>query len=116
MSDIKFKPSVFKLPTSKEKLSSKNDISLSTRPSQPLFSLGFHYFQHRTKSAMNITNNLETKNKFYNIVNDFDPDNLKIKESMTSGYYKFWEMLSLFGLAEKDKIVYGAIAEDQVHL
>lgn len=111
-----FKPSVFKLPTSKDNISNiiktyKNDIKIANSYSQPLFSFGFHSFQHRTKSAMNITNNLETNKKFYNIVNIFDPDNIKVKETLSSGYYKLWEMLSLFDLASKDKIVYGAIGE-----
>ena len=111
-----FKPSAFELPKSKDNIQNviktyKNDVQISNSYSQPLFSLGFHSFQHRTKSAINITNNLETKKKFYNIVNNFDPDNLKIKDTLSSGYYKMWEMLSLFNLASKDKIVYGAIAE-----
>lgn len=111
-----FIPSVFKLPETKEKINiivknNKNDVKIANSYSQPLFSLGFHSFQHRTKSAMNITNNLETKKKFYNIVNDIDPDNLKIKDTISDGYYKLWEMLSLFDLANKDKIIYGAIAE-----
>ena len=111
-----FKPSVFKLPNSKDNISNiikthKNDVKIANSYAQPLFSLGFHSFQHRTKSAMNITNSLETKKKFYNIVNNFDPDTLKIKDTLSGGYYKMWEMLSLFDLASKDKIVYGAIAE-----
>jgi hypothetical protein len=111
-----FKPSTFKLPSSKDKISDfikkyKNDVKVANTYSQPLFSLGFHSFQHRTKSAMNITNNLETKKKFYNIVNNFDPESMKIKDTLSDGYYKLWEMLSLFDLASKDKIVYGAIAE-----
>jgi len=111
-----FKPSVFKLPESKDNINSiiktyKNDVKIANSYSQPLFSLGFHSFQHRTKSAMNITSKLETKKKFYNIVNNFDPDTLNVKETVSGGYYKMWEMLSLFDIASKDKIVYGAIAE-----
>ena len=64
-----FKPSVFKLPNSKDNFSNiikthKNDVKIANSYSQPLFSLGFHSFQHRTKSAMNITNSLETKKSF----------------------------------------------------
>ena len=113
---LDLKPSVFQLPKSKDNISNiikthKNDVKIANSYSQPIFSLGFHSFQHRTKSAMNITNNLETKKKFYNIVNNFDPDELKIKDTLTGGYYKMWEMLSLFDLASMDKIIYGAIAE-----
>ena len=116
LSTTVYHPSVFELPKPKDNISNiiktiKNDVKIANSYSQPLFSLGFHSFQHRTKSAMNITKNLETKNKFYNIVNNFDPDELKIKDTLTGGYYKMWEMLSLFDLANKDKIVYGAIAE-----
>jgi 23S rRNA U2552 (ribose-2'-O)-methylase RlmE/FtsJ len=115
-SNTTFQPSVFKIPKSKDNISNiiktyKNDVKKSNSYSQPLFSLGFHSFQHRTKAAMNITENLETKKKFYNIVNNFDPDELKIKETLSSGYYKMWEMLSLFDIGNKDKIVYGAIGE-----
>jgi hypothetical protein len=110
-----FNFTVFKLPRSKDKISNilklKNDVKMSSSYSQPLFSFGFHSFQHRTKSAMNITKNLETKKKFYNIVNNFDPDTLKVKDALSGGYYKMWELLSLFDLGSKDKIVYGAIAE-----
>lgn len=118
MSDTNtFNFTVFKLPSMKEKISNvlklKNDVKIASSYSQPLFSLGFHSFQHRTKSAMNITNNLETKKKFYNIVNNFDPDTLKVKDVLSGGYYKMWELLSLFELGSKDKIVYGAIAEGQ---
>ena len=116
MSDTNtFNFTVFKLPNSKEKISNilklKNDVKMASSYTQPLFSLGFHSFQHRTKSAMNITKNLETKKKFYNIVNNFDPDTLKVKDALSGGYYKMWELLSLFDLGIKDKIVYGAIAE-----
>lgn len=111
MTESNFIPRVFKLPNTNEKLNTKNDIEISSSISQPLFSLGFHSFQHRTKSAMNITKNLETKKKFYNIVNNFDPETIKVKETLSPGYYKFWEILSFFDIANKDKMVYGAIAE-----
>ena len=118
MSSTDFEPTVFKLPDVKEKISEfikryKNDVNITSSYSQPLFSLGFHSFQHRTKSAMNITNSLETKNPFYNIVNNFDPNSLKIKDTVQPDYYKLWEILSLFDLANKNKMVYGAIAEGQ---
>ena len=89
MTEKQFKPQVYKLPKTKDGLEFlkkyKSDIHITSSYAQPLFSLGFHSFQHRTKSAMNITRNLETKNKFYNIVNDFDPDNIKIKNTFIIG-------------------------------
>ena len=36
---------------------------------------------------------------------------LKLRILLSSGYYKMWELMSLFDLADKDKMVYGAIAE-----
>ena len=38
-------------------------IIFSSSILQPQASLGFHYFIHRTKNAMSITNNLKSKNK-----------------------------------------------------
>ena len=104
-------PDIFVLPKNNDKNKFKKNVEISSAILQPKFSLGFHSFQHRTKNAMNITNKLETKNKFYNIVNSFDPEKIDIKKTISSGYYKMWEIISLFDLASKDKIVYGAIAE-----
>jgi hypothetical protein len=112
MTETSFTPMVFKLPTSNNKLNYKNDILISSNVPQPKISLGFHSFQQRTKSALSIIDTLETKKKFYNIVHDFDPETLSNnKDIMTDGYFKFFEMLSLFDIASKDKIVFGTIGE-----
>jgi hypothetical protein len=104
-------PRVFKLPNTKFN-DNKNDIVISNSINRPLFKLGFHNYQHRTKSAINITKNLETTKKFYNIVNNFDPENIDInKDKLSTGYFKMWEMMSLFDLANSNKIIYGAIGE-----
>jgi hypothetical protein len=110
MTETKLSPMVFKLPTSNNKLEYKNDILLSSNVPQPKISLGFHSFQQRTKSALDIIKTLETQKKFYNIVHDFDPETLN-KDTMSDGYYKFYEILSLFDIASKDKIVFGSIGE-----
>ena len=66
-------------------------LLISSNITQPLFSLGFHSFLHRTKNAMSITNNLETKKKFYYVVNPFEhivndyKDNISNK---TKEYFK----------------------------
>ena len=43
----------------------KDNLILSSTVNMPLTSLGFHHFIHRTKNSMSITNNLQTKNKFF---------------------------------------------------
>ena len=54
-------------------LNEKNDkdVYLSSNIPQPAIDMGFHSFLHRTKNSMSITKDLETKNKFYYIVNPF---------------------------------------------
>ena len=125
-------PYIFKLDTGKSDILdnvSKNNLILSSTINLPLSSLGFHTFIHRTKSAMNITKNLETKNKFYYVVNPFEhiipnyDDSLKniskiyleLKDNeidiLSRSFYKMWEMLFLFDLANKKDLTYAAIAE-----
>jgi 23S rRNA U2552 (ribose-2'-O)-methylase RlmE/FtsJ len=92
---------------------SNNKIISSSNIEQPLFSLGFHSFIHRTKAAMAITNKLETKNKFYYVVNpfehtinDYDKDihhisNIFLNNPgiLSRAFYKMWEILYIFDLA-----------------
>ncbi len=93
-----------------------NHIISSSNIEQPLFSLGFHSFIHRTKSAMAITSKLETKNKFYYVVNpfehtinDYEKDInhmanifLNNPDILSRAFYKMWEILYLFDIASKD--------------
>ena len=71
-----YKPLIFKLNQGDSSVldnaPTKDDLILSSTINMPLYSLGFHSFLHRTKNAMSITNNLQTKNKFYYIVNPFE--------------------------------------------
>ena len=64
-----YQPLIFKLESGKsdilDKGVKKENLILSSTINMPLTSLGFHTFIHRTKNAMSITNNLQTKNKFY---------------------------------------------------
>ena len=112
-----YKPFIFKLNNiDVSKIFDNNDVIKSSNINKPLFSLGFHSFIHRTKSAMAITDKLETKNKFYYIVNpfehninDYDKDIHHISKTFLNeqniiarSFYKMWEMLYLFDIANSN--------------
>jgi 23S rRNA U2552 (ribose-2'-O)-methylase RlmE/FtsJ len=102
-----------------------NTVTITTNILQPFFSLGFHSFIHRTKNAMSITNQLETKNKFYYVVNPFEhtisdySDDIKNISNtflnkpniLSRAFYKLWEILYIFDIASKDKMIMAGIAE-----
>ena len=113
-----YKPFIFKLNNiDVSKIFDNNDVIKSSNINKPLFSLGFHSFIHRTKNAMSITNKLETKNKFYYIVNpfehsvnDYKEDIAHISETflnnpniLSRAFYKMWEILYTFDIASKIK-------------
>jgi 23S rRNA U2552 (ribose-2'-O)-methylase RlmE/FtsJ len=128
-----YQPFVFKLESGNsdalDKGPNKDNLILSSTINIPLNSLGFHTFIHRTKNAMSITKNLQTKNKFYYVVNPFEhvisnyEDSLKnltkvylgIKEDnpdiLSRAFYKLWEILFLFDIADKKELSYAALAE-----
>ena len=127
-----YQPFIFELESGNSdilKTSTPNNLTLSSTINLPLTSLGFHNFLHRTKSAMSITNNLQTKNEFYYIINPFEhvvpnyEDSLKnltnhylgIKDNdptiLSNSFYKMWEMLYLFGIADKKELTYASLAE-----
>lgn len=129
-----YKPFIFKLPLGSSSILKKNEddkknILLSQVVSYPLFSLGFHSFLHRTKNAMEITQNLETKNKFYYVVNPFEHRINDYKEDLSNytkkyfsmakddpnilsrAFYKMWEIIYYFDLASKEDLTYAALAE-----
>jgi len=128
-----YHPLIFKLESGKsdilDKGIKKENLILSSTINMPLISLGFHQYMHRTKNAMSITNNLQTKNKFYYVVNPFEhvisnyEDSLKnltkhylnIKEDtpeiLSRAFYKMWEILFLFGVADQKELTYAALAE-----
>ena len=110
-------PNVFKLPKNKNIIESIDDSVISTPIiSQPLFSLGFHYFISRTRDGLtNILKKLETKNDFYNIVNPFELNILKYEDSINKlskvylkkeieslDFYKIWEICFLFDIINKN--------------
>ena len=71
-----YQPFVFKLPNiildSKTITSDDNNIEISNIKPYPYFTLGFHSFIHRTRNAMDIIKNLQTKIEFYFVVNPFE--------------------------------------------
>ena len=109
----------------------RKDISplFSETINQPLYSLGFLYFLHRTKDNMSIVDKLPTKEPIYYVVNKFEhfikgyDDDLnsltlkyfKMKKSdpkiLSRAFYKMWEMLFLFDLADQSNLTYAALAE-----
>ena len=116
----KYIPSIYKLPSiDVEAIYQDSNVLTSTTINQPLFSLGFHSFIHRTKSAMEITSKLETKNEFYYIVNPFEhivndysesiynttPKYFDTKDSIISrSFYKMWEIITIFDIANNPSI------------
>jgi hypothetical protein len=111
----KYVSSIYKLPSiNVEDIYKDNNVLISSTIAQPLFSLGFHSFIHRTKSAMDITSKLETKNEFYYVVNPFEhvindyadsiynitPKYFDTKDAIISrSFYKMWEILTMFDIA-----------------
>jgi 23S rRNA U2552 (ribose-2'-O)-methylase RlmE/FtsJ len=123
---MSFKPFIYQLSSLDTKdIFKDNEVSISSNIQRPLFSLGFHSFIHRTKSAMAITNKLETKNKFYYVVNPFEHTINDYKDDiahysetflnkpniLSRAFYKLWEMLYLFDIAGNKKMTMVGLAE-----
>lgn len=127
-----YNPLIFKLDSGNSEILERSDegnLITSSTINLPLSSMGFHTFLHRTKSAMSITNNLQTKNEFYYIINPFEETipnyedslnnltkhYLNIKddrpEILSRSFYKMWEILYLFNIADKKELTFAAIAE-----
>lgn len=129
-----YKQFIVKLETGKSDILDKeikdDDLILSSTINIPLISLGFHSFIHRTKSAMNITEKLQTKKKIYLIVNPYETtipdydDSIKTlakeyfnsKEDRpaydTPEFYELWEILFLFNMASSKDLSCGIISND----
>ncbi len=124
-----FKPFIVKLNNNQIDLTKyKNDLGLSSMICQPLFSNGFHYFIHRTKDAMEITNKLESKEKFYLIVSPFEHKTQNYKDDLLSvtkkylnmkdeprilsrAFFKMWEIMHYFDIGREKDLTYAALAE-----
>jgi 23S rRNA U2552 (ribose-2'-O)-methylase RlmE/FtsJ len=112
-------PFVIKLPKVENKsidFNEKNELSIySSVINYPLFKLGFHSYIHRTRSAMEITKNLQTKTNFYYVVNPYESEisnyeddiekssklYFKTKE-ISNDFLKFWEMFFVFDIINKN--------------
>jgi len=126
---MSYKPFIYKLPNIDIKdILDNNDVISSSHICMPLFSLGFHSFIHKTKSAMSITSKLETKNKFYYVINPFEHSindyemdiktisntflNLKKEYHILSrAFYKMWDILYTFNLADNKHMVMIGLAD-----
>lgn len=124
-----YKHIIFEIPKTKELVLKDDEVITSSNINEPQLSLGFHYFLHRTKNSMEITKNIESKGKFYYVVNPFEHmindykedlnhETLKyfgLKKSdpsiLSRAFYKMWEILTLFNIADQDKLILGALAE-----
>lgn len=110
----------FKVPVNNTTPTSKELVFLTPCMVQPSFKLGYHYYITRTRETLiNIIKKIESKKKFYNIVNNFELDiqdhndtiqnltkiyfNIKT-DSYSEDYYKIWEILSIFNIISNDKI------------
>ena len=95
----------------------KENIVFSSVLTYPLFTLGFHSFIHRTRSAMEITKNLQSKTEFYYVVNPFEPTISNFEDDIkksTQLYFKkkdsiiddeflsLWEILFTFDIINKN--------------
>ena len=122
-----YKPFIFKLNKPNiDKIYSDNSVIHSSNINQPLISLGFHSFIHRTREAMSITQKLETKNEFYyvvnpfeNRINDYDKDIDHITDVflnkpniVSRHFYKIWEILYMFDIASMDKMSMAGLGDE----
>lgn len=121
----------YKIPSGKNDILNKSNILVKSSNfiNKPQINLGFQYFLHRTKNSMSITKKISAKNKFYYVVNpyehrinDYKDDLNKISKNyfgvnesspkiLSRAFYKLWEILLVFGLANEEKLTYAALAE-----
>jgi hypothetical protein len=99
-------------------ISTKDNLILSSIMPYPLISLGFHSFVKRTREAMNITKNLESKTEFYYVVNPFETSisnyeediqkssktYFKNKEDLDNEFFQIWESLFVLNIANKKEL------------
>lgn len=121
----------YRIPKGENNSLNKNNVVVKSSNfiNKPQINLGFHYFLHRTKNSMSITKKISAKNKFYYVVNPYehrisdykdDLNNISkkyfnVNESspkiLSRAFYKLWEILLVFDLANEDKLTYAALAE-----
>jgi 23S rRNA U2552 (ribose-2'-O)-methylase RlmE/FtsJ len=121
----------YKIPNGENNNLNKNNVIVKSSNfiNKPQINLGFQYFLHRTKNSMSITKKISAKNKFYYVVNPYehrindykdDLNNISkqyfnVNESspkiLSRAFYKLWEILLVFDLANEEKLTYAALAE-----
>jgi 23S rRNA U2552 (ribose-2'-O)-methylase RlmE/FtsJ len=123
-----YEPNIYKLSTkSVDSINTlettKNDILLSSTINQPLMSLGYHYYMHKLRTELNtFTKSIKSDQQFYFVVNPFEVNisnynegintlaqvylNLDKKKTFGRSFYKMWEMLFSFDIANNKNFVH----------
>jgi 23S rRNA U2552 (ribose-2'-O)-methylase RlmE/FtsJ len=113
-----YNPIVYKLKSLNENIDINNNIVLSESINQPLISLGFQYYLHRTKLTFYSTiKNIESKVKFYYVLNPFEREISNYENSLDNSsksylktdinnrnHYKYWDILYSFDLINDKNI------------
>jgi hypothetical protein len=126
-----FQPLVFKLDNGDSSILDKpnDNIILSPTINDPLISLGFHNYIHRTRKIMDIEKNTEINKKTFYAPNPFEVDISNYEDSIknltklylgnkydTHDFYKLWEILFLFDIANKKELTYGVLSDNHTNL
>lgn len=113
--DFKYAPIIVKIRNGEKKsiFSEEPNINFSSNVDYPRSEFGFHHFIHASKNKLEILKKFEGKKKVYLIHNQFEPhienDPTSIEKiteekfsinSIHRNFYKFWEILSIFGLSD----------------
>lgn len=120
---MSYKPFIKKIDLKEDILKQDFDITISRYQNQQNFNLGYHYYTDQVRS--NMDDDEYRKRNFYLITNPFEdkiPDNKddlfnysnkKFKtEIKTRDFYKIWEMLSYFNLANDSKLSFLGLNEN----
>jgi hypothetical protein len=107
------KPLITKLDIQKSPLDKDEKIKYSTNIEHPKFNLGFHHFIHDSKSKTSILNH--QKKNLYRVIDPFEHKiekynkdikhkieelNDKLPLIQSRGFYKLWEILFIFDVAD----------------
>ena len=124
---MEYEPYIYKLSTnalgSLNSDTKENSIILSTTINQSLMSLGYHYYQHKLiNELVNFTKSVKSEHQFYYVVNPFEVNisnyenginksaqiylNLDKNKNFGRSFYKTWEILFLFDIANTKDFVY----------
>lgn len=124
-----YMPIIYKLPAVTNKIINVPlDPMFRSSIPYPASNLGFQHFIHQSKEKMTIVNKFKGKKKVYEVyskfeqnVDDYDNDlaktslvyfNIGPKPNILSrAFYKLWEMLFAFNLANDEKFVSAHLAE-----